>query len=92
MDATRAGPSKVSTNLTIRTFRTDSATKPPHFHAYYGEYEITVGIRDAVVSGTFPRRALRHILEWRELHEEALLEDWQLACEHRTLKRIPPLE
>jgi Domain of unknown function (DUF4160) len=66
--------------------------EPPHFHAYYGEYEITVGIRDAVVSGTFPRRALRHILEWRELHEEALLEDWQLACEHRTLKRIPPLE
>jgi hypothetical protein len=66
--------------------------EPPHFHAYYGEYEITVGIRDAAVSGTFPRRALRHILEWRELHEEALLEDWQLACEHRTLKRIPPLE
>ena len=76
--------------IVIAIFYSDH--EPPHFHAYYGEYEITVGIRDAVVSGTFPRRALRHILEWRELHEEALLEDWQLACEHRTLKRIPPLE
>ncbi len=66
--------------------------EPPHFHAYYGEYEITVDIRNGVVSGTFPRRALRHVLEWPELHKKALLEDWQLACEHRTLKRIPPLE
>ena len=24
---------------------------PPHFHASYGEYEITVGIRDGVVTG-----------------------------------------
>lgn len=27
---------------------------PPHFHATYGEHEITVGIRDGVVTGRFP--------------------------------------
>ena len=31
---------------------------PTHFHAVYGEKEITVGIRDGVVTGRFPRRAL----------------------------------
>lgn len=36
---------------------------PPHFHAIYGEYEVTVGIRDGVVTGRFPRRALVLVLE-----------------------------
>jgi hypothetical protein len=66
--------------------------EPPHFHAVYGEYEVTVGIRDGVVTGRFPRRALGHVLEWLELHREALLEDWALARERRPLKAIPPLE
>lgn len=65
---------------------------PPHFHAYYGEYEIAVGIRDGVVNGSFPSRALRHVLEWRELHRDALLANWELAREHRPLHRIPGLE
>jgi hypothetical protein len=31
---------------------------PPHFHAKYGEYEITINIFDGVVEGKFPKRAL----------------------------------
>ena len=27
---------------------------PPHFHAKYGEYEITVNINTGVVEGNFP--------------------------------------
>ena len=65
---------------------------PPHFHATYGEYEITVGIRDGAVMGRFPRRAQAHVLEWLALHRDALLEDWELARERRPLKPIPPLE
>ena len=41
----------------------------PHFHATYGEYEITVGIRDGLVTGRFPRRALGHVLEWYAAHK-----------------------
>ena len=37
---------------------------PPHFHAEYGEYEITVDINSGVVTGKFPRRALTAVLEW----------------------------
>ena len=65
---------------------------PPHFHAIYGEYEVTIGIRDGIVTGRFPRRALGHVLEWLELHRDALLENWALARAQQPLKPIPPLE
>jgi hypothetical protein len=65
---------------------------PPHFHATYGDYEITVGILDGLVTGRFPKRALRHILEWYEMHQAELLEDWNLAQQRQPLLPIPPLE
>ena len=64
----------------------------PHFDAEYGEYKITVEITTGVVQGRFPRRALKALLEWYELHRDALLEDWKLAEQHQPLNRIPPLE
>ena len=65
---------------------------PPHFHARYGEYEMKVFILDGVIEGTFPRRALRHVLEWYELHKDELLADWHL-CENKEMpKPIKPLE
>ena len=42
---------------------------PPHFHAVYGEYQITVEIQSGIVHGDFPKRALRHVLEWVDLHQ-----------------------
>ncbi|MBK5963639.1 transcriptional regulator [Thiocystis minor] len=65
---------------------------PPHFHAKYGEYEITIDILTGVVKGAFPKRALRHVLEWHELHQDELLEDWNLCQKREALKSIPPLE
>jgi hypothetical protein len=66
--------------------------QPPHFHAVYGEYQITVEIRSGVVSGDFPKRALRLVLEWLDLHEAELLEDWDLVQAGRPANKIPPLE
>ena len=51
--------------------------EPPHFHATYGEFEITVGIRDGLVTGRFPQRALGHV---------------QFARNRQPLKPIAPLE
>ena len=65
---------------------------PPHFHATYGEYDITVDIETGVVTGQFPRRALRHVLEWYDLHQRELMENWELAEQRRPLNKIPPLE
>ena len=64
----------------------------PHFHAVYGEHEISVEIETATVHGDFPARALKLVLEWANLHKPELLENWQLARQAQPLKRIAPLE
>jgi len=66
---------------------------PPHFHAYYGDHQIAVSIRDGTVLwGRFPRRALGHVLEWREAHQAELEADWLLARDREPLRPIAPLE
>ena len=66
--------------------------RPPHFHAVYGEYNITVEIGTGVVEGRFPKRALNAVMEWYEIHREDLLVNWLLAEQHQPLRKIPPLE
>ena len=65
---------------------------PPHFHALYGEHEITVNIATGEVSGDFPKRALAHVQEWCTLHREELTNTWTLARANKPLQRIDPLE
>lgn len=65
---------------------------PPHFHAVYGEYEVTIEIETGVVTGKFPKRALGLVLEWNALHRNELIENWELTRQGRPLKRIAPLE
>lgn len=65
---------------------------PPHFHAWYGEYRVIVNIKDGVVKGEMPGRALRMILEWLDLHREELIVNWQLAQEGAPLNKIEPLK
>ncbi len=65
---------------------------PPHFHAVYGEFEITVEIDSGIVSGRFPRRALGLVLEWWLLHKPELLTNWELAEQKLPLNPILPLE
>jgi len=66
---------------------------PPHFHATYGEFKATINIRDLRVDqGFLPRRAAQLVLDWAELHQEALLEDWDLCQANEHPKPIVPLK
>jgi hypothetical protein len=66
---------------------------PPHFHARYGEYEIRVNIETGgIMSGSFPPRARKHVLEWLDLHRPELVEDWRRAEKRKPLRKIEPLE
>jgi hypothetical protein len=59
----------------------------------YGDYQITVDIQSGVVvHGDFPKRALRLVLEWLDLHKEELLEDWHLVQAKLPANKIAPLE
>ncbi len=65
---------------------------PPHFHAKYGDQEVTIDIETGAVTGVMSKRALAMVEEWRLLHLEDLREDWRLATARQSLRRIEPLE
>ena len=69
-----------------------SEPNPPHSHAKYGEYKIIVHIHTGVDEGKFPKRALKHVFEWYELHKDELLEHWELCAKREMPKSIEPLE
>ena len=63
----------------------------PHFHAVYGNTKSPWRLKGNDSRG-FPPRALKLVLEWRDLHRAELFENWQLAKQGQPLKRISPLE
>ncbi len=65
---------------------------PPHFHAVYGDYEVTIQIATGEVLGFLPRRALAAVQEWRRIHQDELARAWELARKREALPSIPPLE
>ena len=65
---------------------------PPHFHATYGDYDITVDIETGVAGGRFTRRALVAVLEWFEQHQDELRENWERAQREEMLENIEPTE
>jgi len=64
---------------------------PPHFHARYGSQEVLVELESGLVRGAMAGRALRLILEWSDLHQEALWDNWRRAADRRSLLPVPPL-
>jgi hypothetical protein len=64
----------------------------PHFHARHAAAEAKVRIDNLeVIDSELPRRQLRLVLAWAELHQEELAENWRRARAGETLKQIGPL-
>src|SRR3989338_2104496 len=66
--------------------------EPAHFHAKYGDYEITVEIETGVVNGKMTPRALALVQEWRKVHLEELKKEWELVKSKKPLFPIKLLE
>jgi hypothetical protein len=65
----------------------------PHFHAVYGEFEAVIDIeRCDIISGRLPKRVLALVAEWHVEHKAELRENWERARQHKSLKKIAPLE
>jgi len=65
---------------------------PPHFHVWYGDFKALVTIEEGICKGEMPKRALKMIFDWLELHKEELMEDWDLAQKGEKLNKIEPLK
>ncbi len=66
--------------------------EPAHFHAKYGDDEITVEIKTGKVNGKMTPRALALVQEWRKVHLEELKKEWELVKTKKPLFPIKPLE
>ena len=65
---------------------------PPHFQAEYNGNKALVDIINGrVIKGGVPKRQLKLVLAWAELHKDELMQDWELARDHQPLYRIAPL-
>ncbi len=74
----------------IKMFFADHA--PPHFHAEYAEFKATIDIQKLkLIEGELPRRALDLVLDWAELHQKELIQDWDLCQNKQQPKKIEPL-
>lgn len=65
---------------------------PPHFHARYGEHVAQIeidGLR--VLNGSLSPRALRLVREWARMHNDDLVDNWELAQDLEPLVPIDPL-
>jgi hypothetical protein len=50
---------------------------PPHFHADYGEHSALINIKNGeILEGFLPRRALRLVQDWAELHRNELFSNF----------------
>ena len=64
----------------------------PHIHAKYAEYEASIDIADGeVLAGELPRKQLRLVQAWIELHHDELMADWELATSNENPYKIDPL-
>ncbi|MGI6450095.1 MAG: DUF4160 domain-containing protein [Desulfitobacteriia bacterium] len=65
---------------------------PPHFHAEYNNEAALVSIIDPkVIKGKLPKRQLKMVLAWAEMHSDELMQNWELARNNEPLNKIAPL-
>jgi hypothetical protein len=78
--------------IIIRMFFKDHV--PPHFHVEYGEYQSQISIMEGeIIEGQLPKRALRLVQAWTELHREELLKNYEESLrEGGIISRIEPLK
>jgi hypothetical protein len=66
---------------------------PPHFHAYYAEYQASISIPDLTLfRGELPPRVLGLVMEWAAIHRAELRWAWDRAKKNELPGTIAPLE
>jgi hypothetical protein len=64
-----------------------------HFHAFYGNSELVVGLSPVrVIQGDAPRRVRDMVIEWATQHQRELLEAWNRMSAAQQPRPIEPLQ
>jgi len=78
--------------IVIRMYFGKSEHMPPHFHAYYQDFDASISIETGeLLEGSLPTRQMKFVLAWAEIHKEELLADWKLTMNGERPLPIDPL-
>lgn len=65
---------------------------PPHFHVEYAGNKAMIDILNAaVLRGALPNKQLKLVLAWCVIHQDELMQNWELSKQNLPLNRINPL-
>ncbi len=79
--------------IIIRMYYAPKEHNPPHIHAYYQDYKISISIEEIeVMDGKIPDRQMRLIQAWIEIHRDELLANWKLCQNGEKPFQIEPLK
>ena len=66
---------------------------PPHFHAEYGGNKALIDIQNCtVIKSSLPKKQLKLVLAWAELHKDELMQNWELVKINAEPTQIKPLQ
>ena len=83
---------EISRFLGIKIFMFFNEHNPPHFHVEYNEYRASIDINSfGVMEGKLPAKVLGLVVEWAELHQSELLQNWDDIKESGEWHKIEPL-
>ena len=75
--------------ILIRMYYDDH--NPPHFHAFYNEYEAMFDFNGNLLDGKFPNKELKLVEAWSIIHKKELEANWLLSKNCEKLFEIRPL-
>ncbi len=61
---------------------------PPQFHAEYNNKALVDIINIQVIKDSLPNKQLRLILAWCTIHQDELIQNWELTKDMKPLNRI----
>ncbi len=65
----------------------------PHFHVKYAEHEASIAIESGdIIIGSLPRKQLRLVQAWVELHQDELKANWELCTHGEHPYKMPNLQ
>lgn len=65
--------------------------KPANFHTTYQGFNGVLNLDGELCWGEMPKKQMKYITAWADIHKDELLANWTLAIEEQPLYKIDPL-
>jgi hypothetical protein len=78
--------------MTIRMFFKDNQKHyKPHIHVVYNDEDVVVSLDGEILDGSLPRKQMRVLWGWLEIHEDELYKAWNKVVNGHNPDKIEPL-